>query len=55
MKYPIIYKQIPVQFAFMIHEDGRLQAIMLNPILQEKKFENGKEARKYVENLDEIL
>jgi hypothetical protein len=55
MTYPIIYKQIPVQFAFMVHADGRLQIKMLSPMEVEKKFETEKEAREYVESLKEVL
>ena len=55
MKSPIEYKTIKVQFAFFVHEDGRLQMKMLNPLPPEKKFENEKEARKYVKNLKEII
>jgi len=55
MTYPIIYKQIPVQFAFYVHLDGRLQVEMLYPVKKEIKFESEKEARDYVEKLKEIL
>ncbi len=55
MTYPIIYKTIPVQFAFLVHEDGRLQIKMLSPVESEKKFNSEKEAREYIESLKEIL
>jgi hypothetical protein len=55
MTYPIIYKQLKVQFAFLVHEDGRLQIQMLHPLETEKKFDSPKEARRYVKNLKEIL
>ena len=55
MKYPIEYKQIPVQFAFYIHEDGKLQIEMLHPVHKEMQFENEVEAREYVSNLKEII
>ena len=54
-KYPIEYKMIPVQFAFYIHEDGRLQIEMLHPLSKEMKFKSEVEARKYVEQLKEVL
>jgi hypothetical protein len=55
MTYPIIYKTIPVQFAFMVHADGRLQIKMLSPMEVEKKFKTEKEAREFVDNLKEVL
>ena len=55
MTYPIIYKQLKVQFAFLVHEDGRLQIQMLHPLETEKKFDSEKDAREYVKNLKEIL
>jgi hypothetical protein len=55
MTYPIIYKTIPVQFAFLVHEDGRLQIQMLHPLETEKKFKSEKEARDYVKSLKKIL
>jgi hypothetical protein len=55
MTYPIIYKQLKVQFAFLVHEDGRLQIQMLHPLETEKKFESEKEARKFIKELKEIF
>ena len=55
MTNPIIYKTLEVQFAFMVHKDGRLQIKMLSPMEQEKKFESEKEAREYVQSLDKVL
>ena len=55
MKYPIIYKTLKVQFAFMVHEDGRLQIKQLTPIESEKQFSSEKEARAFVEKLKEVL
>jgi hypothetical protein len=55
MTYPIIYKKLNVQFAFLVHKDGRLQIKMLSPLETEKKFETEQEARDYVESLKEIL
>lgn len=55
MTSPIVYKKIPVQFAFLVHEDGRLQIKMLSPLPAEKNFESDKEARKFIRELKEIL
>jgi hypothetical protein len=55
MTYPIVYKTLKVQFAFLVHEDGRLQINMLSPLPPEKKFDSEKEAREYVKNLKEII
>jgi hypothetical protein len=55
MTYPILYTTIPVQFALMVHKDGRLQIKMLSPMEAEKKFETEKEAREYVEQLERVL
>jgi hypothetical protein len=55
MTYPIVYKSILVQFAFLVHKDGKLQIKMLSPLPPEKKFDSEKEAREYVKNLKEIL
>lgn len=54
-KYPILYKTLKVQFAFYVHEDGRLQIEMLHPVSKEMKFKSEVEARAYVEKLKEIL
>jgi hypothetical protein len=54
MTYPIIYKQISVQVAFLVHEDGTLQIKMLSPLPGEMKFANEKDAREYIEKLDKI-
>lgn len=55
MTHPITYKQIPVQFAFYVHEDGRLQIKMLHPVEEEKRFESKEKALEYVEGLKEVL
>lgn len=55
MKTPIIYRTIPVQFAFYVHEDGRLQISQCSPVKKEIKFKSEKEARDYVKILKEIL
>jgi hypothetical protein len=55
MTYPIIYKQLKVQFAFLVHKDGRLQIQMLHPLETEKKFKSEKEAREFIKELKEIL
>ena len=56
MKYPIIYKTLKVQFAFYVHEDGKLETTMVNAGIQkEQKFKSEKEARDYVESLKEVL
>lgn len=55
MKYPILYRKIPVQFAFMVHEDGRVQVSMLHPLEKEMKFKSEKEAREFISKLKEIL
>ena len=55
MTYPIIYKTLKVQFAFMVHSDGRLQIKMLSPMEAEKKFESEKEAREFIKKLKEVL
>lgn len=50
MKSPIIYKQIPTQYAFYVHEDGLLQIAPVTKISKEIKFESEKEAIEYVKN-----
>lgn len=55
MTSPIEYKTIPTQFAFLVHEDGRLQIKMLSPLPAEKKFDSEKEAREFIRELKEII
>lgn len=50
MTYPIEYKKILVQFAFLVHKDGTLQITPVTKVEREMKFKNDKEARNYVEN-----
>jgi len=55
MTYPIEYKSIPVQFAFLVHKDGGLQIKMLSPLPPFKQFDSEKEARQFIKELKEII
>lgn len=48
MTYPIIYKQIPTQYAFYVHKDGTLQITPVTKVEKVMKFNSEKEARKFI-------
>lgn len=50
IKYPIIYKKIPTQYAFYVSSDGTLQIKQVTDIPKVIKFKNENEARKYIKN-----
>lgn len=54
MKYPIIYKQIPTQYAFFVEKDGSVKVTLVTK-LHDMKFSNEKEARDYIKKLDKVL
>jgi len=54
MKSPIIYKQIPTQYAFYVSEDGSVKVTIVTK-LNDMKFSNEKEARDYIKKLKEVL
>lgn len=54
MKYPIIYKTIPTQYAFYVEEDGSVKVTIVTK-LNDMKFSSEKEARDYINKLDEII
>lgn len=51
---PIVYKQIPTQYAFYVEEDGSVKVTTLTK-LDKMKFEDMKEARSYINKLEEVL
>ena len=55
LKYPIIYKTIPTQYAFFIHEDGIVQTKQVATLEGTKKFKTQAEAHNYINNLKEII
>lgn len=55
MTYPIVYKIIPTQYAFYVHEDGTLEITPVTKIAKTMKFENEKEAREFIKNYKEQL
>jgi len=54
MIYPIIYKQIPTQYAFYVEEDGSVKVTLVTK-LHDMKFSSEKEARDYIKRLNKIL
>lgn len=52
---PIIYKTIPTQYAFFIHEDGTLETKQLTTLESKRKFNNTTEAINHVESINKIL
>lgn len=55
MTYPVVYKTIPVRFAFYVHENGLVQIMPVSEIAKELKFGSEKEARKFIKNYKEQL
>ena len=55
MQYPIEYKTIPVQFAFLVSKDGTIEMKSIPKTHNKLKFKDEKEARKYIKNLKELL
>lgn len=55
MTTPIIYKSVPVQFAFYVHKDGRLQVTQVSKVEREIKFNSEKEARTFIKNYKKLL
>lgn len=54
MQNPIIYKQIPTQYAFFTEKDGTVRVSLLTK-LDKMKFKDMKEARVYIKSLKEVL
>lgn len=54
-KYPIEYKPIRVQFAFLVSADGTVQMQPVTPIERTRTFASEKEARAFISNLSELL
>lgn len=52
--YPIIYRTIPTQYAFLVSDDGTVKVNVLNS-MGEHKFANESEARKWINGLKEII
>lgn len=48
--YPIEYKVVPVQHAFLVSSDGTLQIRQVTKVEREMKFKSEKEARKFIRN-----
>lgn len=46
--YPILYKIIPVQFAFYVSKDGTVQITTISDIPKKLKFKDEKDARKFI-------
>lgn len=55
LKYPIIYKVIPTQYAFYVHDDGTVNTHQVNVPPSTKKFKDIKKAQDYINNLKEII
>ena len=54
MIYPIIYKEIPTQYAFFIEDDGTVKVTIVTK-LDNMKFKDMKEARSYIKKLKQVL
>lgn len=54
MKSPIIYKQIPTQYAFLVNKEGSVKVTVVTK-LNDMKFSSEKEARDYIKKLKEII
>lgn len=50
MTSPIIYKQIPTQYAFYVSKDGTLKITPVTDVPKVMKFKGEKEARKFIQN-----
>jgi hypothetical protein len=55
LTYPIIYKMIPTQYAFLINSNGLIQIQQVTPQPPTKQFTSEQEAREYINNLTTIL
>lgn len=56
-KYPIEYKMIPVQFAFLVSHDGTVQMSPVDKSKMEQnlEFKSEAEAREFISQLNEIV
>ena len=54
MSNPIVYKQIPTQYAFFVEKDGSVKVTIVTK-LDNMKFENEKQARSYIKKLKEVI
>lgn len=54
MKYPIVYKSIPTQYAFYVEDDGTVQVSIVTK-LHNMKFASEKDARDYIKKLKEVI
>lgn len=55
MIYPIIYKTIPVQYAFLVSDNGTLQIQQVTKHDTVKKFASEQEAREFINNYNQQL
>lgn len=46
--YPIEYKVVPVQHAFLVSSDGTLQIRQVTKVEREMKFKSEREAREFI-------
>lgn len=56
--HPIYYKTIPVQFAFLLTEDGEKVRVRIKQVTSlgiEKEFKTLKEAKQFIKNIKVIL
>lgn len=51
---PIIYRQIPTQYAFFVEKDGSVKVTIVTK-LDNMKFKDEKEARSYIKKLKEVI
>jgi hypothetical protein len=55
MNYPIEYKMIPTQFAFLVGDDGTVQIKQVTKPPKEMKCKDVKEARKFIREFKELI
>lgn len=48
--YPLIYKTIPTQYVFLLHDDGTINIQIVRDIPTQVKLKTLKEAKQYVKN-----
>lgn len=53
--YPILYKTIPTQYAFLVSKSGKVKIRALRDLPAEKEFESEDEAREWIESLKSVL
>lgn len=55
VKSPIIYKTIPTQYAFLVNEDGTVNAHQVTKLPEKQQFRDSKQALEYINNIKEII